>query len=94
MAIDLRQEQRRRHPARPPRHRGTVWIVALTLVAVFGVGAVLTVLALQDQPAPAGGVTLTYPEGAFTTEREGGEYIVVPGPVAAYTGTPVPTREG
>ena len=37
---------------------------------------------------------MSYPEGAFTAEREGGTYIVVPEPVAEFTDTAVGVREG
>jgi hypothetical protein len=99
MAIDLRQEQQQqrqqqpRRPATPPRPRGTVWVV-MAVAAVVAVGAGITALTLQDQPAPAGGVTVSYPEGAFTAEREGGVYVVVPEPVADFTDTAVGVREG
>lgn len=98
MAIDLRQEQQQqrqqpRRPATPPRPRGTVW-VAMALAAVVAVGAGITALTLRDQPAPAGGVTVSYPEGAFTAEREGGVYVVVPETVAGFTDTAVGVREG
>jgi hypothetical protein len=96
MAIDLRQEQQhRQHPEAPPRRRGTVWMVAVALIAIFAIGAVMTVVALRDQPTPAGGVTiLSYPEGASTTGREGGVYVVVPASVAGYTDTAAGVREG
>ena len=55
----------------------------------------MTVVALQDEPAPTGTVTtVSYPEGAFTAEREGGVYVVVPQRVAGYADTFVQIREG
>ena len=101
MAIDLRQEreqqqerQQPRRPETPPRPRMTVWVVAMVLAAVIAVGVGILALTLQDQPAPTGGMTVSYPEGAFTVEREGGVYLVVPGPVAGFTDTSVGVREG
>src|SRR5262245_32045098 len=98
MAIDLRQEEQQRQQqeqpgARRPR-RGTVWTVAAALIAVIAVGAAFTVLILQDDPAPATGISLTYPEGADTADREGGTTIVVPEPATEITDTSVGTREG
>ena len=100
MAIDLRQEREQRerqeqpgHPVTSPRPRGTVW-VALALTAIVAAGAGIAVLTLQDQPAPTGGVAVSYPEGAFTAEREGGLYVVVPEPVAGFTDTSIGVREG
>jgi hypothetical protein len=104
MAIDLRQERQEqerlqdRRTASPPasnRPHGTVWMVVVALVAVLGVGTAVTVVALQDEPAPTGAVTtVSYPEGAFTAEREGGVSMVVPEPVAGYADTEVQIREG
>lgn len=100
MAIDLRQEQQQlrqqepRRPATTHRPRGTGRVVAMALAAIFAVGAGITAWTLQDHPAPTGGVTVSYPEGAFTPEREGGVYIVVPEPVARFTETAVGVREG
>ena len=101
MAIDLRQErqqheqgQQRQLPTEPNRSRGTSWMVAAGLIAVLTIGAALTMFALQGEPAPTGGLTLSYPEGAFTGDREGGVYVVVPEPVAGFTDTLVQIREG
>ena len=105
MAIDLRQEQQERQqrqrqepqqprrPVAPIRPRGMLW-VALALAAVVAVGAGIFASSMQDQPAPTGGVTVPYPEGASTGEREGGVYVVVPEPVAGFTDTAVGVREG
>ena len=68
--------------------------MALALTAIVAAGAGIAVLTLQDQPAPTGGVAVSYPEGAFTAEREGGAYVVVPEPVAGFTDTSVGVREG
>lgn len=102
MAVDLRQEQQEhqdrqggRRPASAPQPRGTIWTVALALVAVVAVGGVVTVFAQHDEPAPAGEAsTLSYPEGASTTGREGGMYLIVPEPATTFTATAVGIREG
>ena len=101
MAIDLRQEQEQqqrqqqqpRRLAPPPRSRTTTWVVVTAVAAVVAVGAAITVMT-QDQPAPTGAVTVSYPEGGLTSEREGGVYVVVPAPVAGFTDTAVGVREG
>ena len=99
MAIDLRQEQQRgqheqpRFPAASPRGRGMFW-ATLALAGAVAVGAAIFVSSTPDQPAPSRGVTVSYPEGASTTAREGGVYLVVPEPMAGYTDTAVGVREG
>ena len=102
MATDLRQDQQQRQrqerqqPQRPgtsPRPHGALW-VAVAVAAIVAVGAGMYALTQQDQPAPSGGVTVSYPEGAATAEREGGAYVAVPELVAGYTDTAVGVREG
>jgi hypothetical protein len=98
MAIDTRQEQLQR-----PAERGTgaprapkrgAWAMVLAVAAVIAVVGTLAVVVLQEDSAPTSGMALTYPEGASTAEREGGEYLVVTGPVAGYADTLVGVREG
>jgi hypothetical protein len=98
MAIDTRQEQLQR-----PAERGTAaprapkrgaWATVLAVAAIIAVVGALAVVVLQEDTAPTSGMALTYPEGASTAQREGGEYLVVPGPVAGYADTLVGVREG
>jgi hypothetical protein len=67
--------------------------LVLGVAAIIVVGAT-AVLVLQEDTAPVGGTVLNYADVAATAEREGGEYVIVPEPVASYTDTSVGIREG
>jgi hypothetical protein len=95
MAIDIRQEQQQRdqrtpRPARPAR---LGWAIALTVIAIVGLTGAFLVVALSEDPAPSGGTLLTYQDGALTSVREGGEYVVIPETNAGYVDTDVESKE-
>jgi hypothetical protein len=98
MATELRERQQTQEriggtDVGPSRDRRIGWHVAVTVVALLAVaGAAVLVATQEDVSSP--GITLTYPEGASTEEREGGSYLVVPEPVAGFTDTSVQIREG
>ena len=95
MAIDIRQEQQQREQRTPtpPRPARLGWAIALTVIAIVGLTGAFLAVALSDDPAPSGGTLLTYQDGALTTVREGGEYVVIPETNAGYVDTDVQGRE-
>lgn len=93
MAIDIREQQREQRSARAPRPGRTGWAIALTVMAVVGLTAAFLTVTLSDDPAPTGGDLLTYPEGAFTSMREGSGFVA-PEHVAGFVDTDVDIREG
>ena len=95
MAIDIRQEQQQRdqrtpRPARPAR---LGWAIALTVIAIVGLTGAFLAVALSEDPAPSGGTLLTYQDGALTSVREAGEYLVIPETNAGYVDTDVASKE-
>lgn len=97
MATELRERQQTQEriggtDGGPSRERRVGWQVVVTVVALLAVAGAAVLVATQED-APSAGITLTYPEGAFTKQREGGGYIVVPEPVAGYADTSVGIRE-
>ena len=95
MAIDIRQEQQRDQrtpPSARPARLG--WAIALTVVAIVALTGAFLAVALSEDPAPSGGTLLTYQDGALTSVREGGDYVVIPETTAGYVDTDVQGREG
>ena len=94
MAIDIRQEQQRdQRTPRPARPARLGWAIALTVIAIVGLTGAFLAVALSEDPAPSGGTLLTYQDGALTSVREGGEYVVIPETNAGYVGTNVESKE-
>ena len=95
MAIDIRQEQQQRDQRTPPPARPARlgWAVALTVIAIVALTGAFLAVALSEDPAPSGGTLLTYQDGALTSVREGGEYVVIPETTAGYVDTDVEGRE-
>ena len=94
MAIDIRQEQQRDQRTPPPARPARLgWAIALTVVAIVALTGAFLAVALSEDPAPSGGTLLTYQDGALTSVREGGDYVVIPETTAGYVDTDVQGKE-